>query len=79
MGGHTHNASLQSPSRILSASKAQTMKVRAIHTKKRSPVPAVSAVVQNGIFASRCAHLATYPPGVSSALHKRAGHFPNEC
>lgn len=35
------------------------MKVRAIHTKKRSPVPAVSAVVQNGIFASRCAHLAT--------------------
>lgn len=64
----------------LSASKAQAVKAYAIRTKQYySSVPAVSAAVQNGIFASRCAYLAPFPHGVGSAIHKRVGHFPSAC
>lgn len=47
-----------------------------IHTKHHSWVPVVSTVVQNGIFASPCVHLATWTPGVRSAVHKRIDHSP---
>lgn len=64
----------------LSASKAQAVKVYAIRTKQYySSVPAVSAVVQNGICASHCAYLDTFPHGVGSAVHERVGHFPSAC